>query len=73
MIKVDVRLPSKADLMRAAMAEVEKHITQTARKAAAMHGGVRIRFVRKSDGSLRSVEFQCSEAAIAAARAAVGR
>lgn len=73
MIKIDIKMPSKADLMRAAMAEVEKHISQTARRAAARHGGVTVRFTRKPDGSIRTVEFQGSEAAIAAAHAAVGR
>ena len=73
MIKVDIKMPSKTDLVRAAMAEVEKHITQTAHSAAARHGGVTVRFTRKPDGSIRTVEFQGSEAAIAAAQAAIGR
>lgn len=71
MIKIDVKMPSKADLMRAAMAEVEKQITRKARDAAARRGGVTVRFSRKPDGSIRTVEFQGSEAAIEAATAAV--
>lgn len=72
MITIDIKMPSKADLMRAAMAEVEKQITRKARDAAARHGGVTVRFSRKPDGSIRTVEFEGSEAAIAAARAAIG-
>ena len=72
MIKLDIKMPTKADLMRTAMAEVEKQITQKARNAATRHGGVTVRFTRKPDGRIRSVEFQGSEAAIAAARAATG-
>ncbi|KQW69843.1 hypothetical protein [Methylibium sp. Root1272] len=71
MIKIDIKLPSKADLMRAAMADAEKHITKKARSAAARHGGVTVRFSRKPDGSIRTIEFQGSEAAIEAAKAAV--
>jgi hypothetical protein len=72
MIKIDIKMPSKAGLMRASMAEVEKQITRKARDAAARHGGVTVRFSRKPDGSIRTVEFEGSEAAIAAARAAIG-
>ena len=71
MIKTSINTPSKGVLMRAFQAEVEKRITQTAQKAAAGHGGVRSRVTRKSDGSLRSVEFSGSEAAKQAAAAAV--
>lgn len=71
MIKIDIKMPSKVDLMRAAMAEVEKQITKKARDAAARHGGVTVRFSRKPDGSIRTVEFQGSEAAIEAAKAAI--
>ena len=62
---------SEAELKRTLMAKAEQQITQTAQQAAAPHGGVKIRFDRKPDGTLRSVEFQGSEAAIEAARAAV--
>jgi len=71
MSKIDITMPSKADLMRSAMAEVEKQITRKARDAAARHGGVTVRFSRKPDGSIRTVEFQGSEAAIKAATAAI--
>jgi hypothetical protein len=71
MIKIDIKMPSKADLMRSAMAEAEKQITRKARDAAARHGGVTVRFSRKPDGSIRAVEFQGSEAAIKAATAAI--
>lgn len=71
MIKIDIKIPSKADLMRAATAEVEKQITKKARDAAARHGGVTVRFNRKPDGSIREIKFQGSVAAIEAAKAAV--
>lgn len=71
MIEIDIKMPSKADLMRAAMAEAEKQITRKARDAAARHGGVTARFSRKPDGSIRAVEFQGTEAAIKAATAAI--
>ena len=71
MIKIAIKMPSKADLMRSAMAEAEKQITRKARDAAARHGGVTVRFSRKPDGSIRAVEFQGSEAAIKAATAAI--
>lgn len=71
MIKIDIKIPSKADLMRTATAEVEKQITKKARDAAARHGGVTVRFNRKPDGSIREIKFQGSEAAIEAAKAAV--
>lgn len=72
MIKIAIKMPSKADLMRSAMAEAEKQITRKARDAAVRHGGVTVRFSRKPDGSIRAVEFQGSEAAIKAATAAIG-
>jgi hypothetical protein len=71
MIKIDIKLPSAADLMRAAMAEVEKEVTKKARNAAALHGGVTVRFNRKPDGNIKTIEFQGSEAAVEAAKAAV--
>lgn len=36
MIKLDIKIPSADDLMRAAMAEVEKGITEKVRRAAAL-------------------------------------
>jgi hypothetical protein len=71
MIKIDIKMPSKPDLMRAAMAEVEKQITRKARDVAARHSGVTVRFTRKPDGGIRTVEFQGSDAAIQAATAAI--
>jgi hypothetical protein len=71
-IKLDIKMPTKVDLMRAAMAQVEKQITRKARDAAARHGGVIVRFSRKPDGGIRTVELQGSEAAGAAARVAIG-
>jgi len=53
------------------MTEIEKQITKTAQGAVAPHGGVKVRFDRKSDGSIRSVAFEGSEAAIEAVKAAV--
>jgi putative IMPACT (imprinted ancient) family translation regulator len=72
MTKIDIKMPSKADLMRSAMAEAEKLITRKARDAAARHGCVSLRFSRKPDGSIRAVEFQGSEGAIKAATAGIG-
>jgi len=72
MIKLDIKMTTKADLMRTAMAEVEKQITRKARDAAARHGGVTVPVRRKPAGSIRMVEFQGSEAAIAAARSVLG-
>lgn len=71
MIKFDVKMPSAADLMRAAMAEVESDIIKRAQSAAEPHGGVTVRFERSSEGAIRAVNFQGSEAAVEAARAAI--
>jgi hypothetical protein len=67
MIKIAIKMPGKADLMRSAMAEAEK--PRKAKDAAARHGGVTVRFSRKPDGSIRAVPG--SEAAIKAATAAI--
>jgi hypothetical protein len=72
-IKIEIKGPKPSDLLRAASAEIEKQIAAKARSAALRHGGVSVRFTRKSDGTIRSVEFQGSQAAIAAARAAIER
>ncbi|GAA0503158.1 MULTISPECIES: hypothetical protein [Pigmentiphaga] len=69
MIKFDIKMPSTDDLMRAAMAEIEKNITQRARRAAAPHGGVTVKFERTPNGTIKAVNFQGSEAAIKAAQA----
>jgi len=71
MIKIDIKMLSKPGLMRVAMAAVEKQITKKAKDAAARHGGVTVRFSRKSDGSIRAVNFQGSDAAINAVKVAV--
>lgn len=71
MIKVDIKMPTKADLVRAATAEIEKQITRKARGAAARHGGVTVRFSRKPDGGTRAAEFQGPESAIKAATVAI--
>jgi hypothetical protein len=69
-IKIDIKMPSTADLMRAVMTEAEKDVTKKARNAAALHGGVTVRFNRKPDGNIKTIEFQGSEAAVEAAKAA---
>ena len=71
MIKFDIKMPSAVDLMRAAMAEVESGITKRAQSAAEPHGGVMVRFERSADGAISAVNFQGSEAAVEAARAAI--
>lgn len=71
MIKFDIKAPCSDDLMRAAMTEIEKGITQKARRAAAPHGGMTVKLECKLDGAIRAVEFQGSEAAVAAALAAL--
>ena len=68
---ISIKMPSKVDLMKAAMAEIEQQITKKAKAAAARYGGVTVRFTKKSDGSIKSVEFQGSEAAVEAAQAAI--
>lgn len=73
MIKIDFKGPKPADLLRAASAEIEKQIAAKARSAASRHGGVGVRFTRKADGTVRSVEFTGSDAALAAVKAAVKR
>lgn len=71
MIKLDIRLPNARDLMRAAMKEIERSITEKAHRAAARHGGVTVTFERKPDGTIRTVNFRGFEAAIDAARSAI--
>ena len=71
MIKLDIKVPSTRDLMHAAMLEIERGITEKAKRAAARHGGVTVKFDRKPDGTIRSVNFQGSEAAVQAARSAI--
>lgn len=71
MIKFDIKMPSAADLMRAATAEIERDIAKKARSAAEPHGGVTVRFERSSEGAISTVNFQGSEAGVEAARAAI--
>ncbi|MCK9259730.1 MAG: hypothetical protein M0P63_08190 [Azoarcus sp.] len=71
MIKIDFKGPSKQDLAKMMSAAAEKQISEVARRAAAPHGGVQLRFKRKADGSLASVEFEGSEKAVQAARDAL--
>ncbi len=71
MIKFDIKLPNARDLMRAAMEEIERGITEKAHRAAARHGGVTVTFERKPDGAIRAVNFRGSEAAVEAARSAI--
>jgi len=71
MIKVDIKMPSTNDLMHAAMAEIERGIVKKAQSASTKHGGVTVKFDRKLDGTIKSVNFQGSEAAVEAAKAAL--
>ena len=73
MIKIDFKGPKPADLIRLASAEVEKQISAKARSAALRHSGVSVRFKRKADGTLGSVEFERSEEAVTAAKATLQR
>lgn len=50
MIKLDIKIPSEVDLMRAAMAEVEKQITRAAQSAAAPHGFVPVEYSSYESG-----------------------
>jgi hypothetical protein len=71
MIKFDIKMPSTDALRRAAMVEIEKGLTKKAQGAAARHGGVTVKFERKPDGTIRTVKFQGSEAAVEAAKVAI--
>ena len=73
MIKVTFKTPRAADLIRNASREVEKQIEKKARSAALPHGGVAVRFGRKVDGSLRSVEFEGAPGAVSAAKSAIAK
>lgn len=67
-MKFEIKGPSKQELTKMLTAAAEKQIADTARRAAAPHGGVRLRFKHKADGSLATVGFEGSEKAIQAAR-----
>ena len=71
MIKLALKGLGKQELTKAITAAAEKQITEVARRAAAPHGGVRLRFRHKSDGSVASIDFKGSEKAILAARNAL--
>ncbi len=71
MIKVDFKVPSARELMRAAMKGIERGIAEEALRAAARHGGVTVAFDRKPDGTIRAANFRGSEAAVEAARFAI--
>lgn len=71
MIKIEFKMPSAAQLKKAAMAEVEKQLSAKGRHAAGGHGVVSVRFSRKPDGTIRAMEFQGSDTAIHAAKDAV--
>ena len=68
MIKVSFKGPSERELTKMVMAAAEKSIADKARKAASAYGGINIKFRRKPDGTLDSVEFEGSESAVRAAR-----
>ncbi|GAB2893528.1 hypothetical protein GCM10027046_23130 [Uliginosibacterium flavum] len=71
MIKMSLNGPSKRDLAKLVNAAVEKQITTAVQKVARAHGGVKIRFKHKADGTVASVEFEGAEKAVVAARAAI--
>ena len=71
MIKFDIKMPSAADFMQAATAEIESDITKKAQSAAEPHGGVTVRFERTPEGAISAVNFQGPEAAVEAARSAI--
>jgi len=73
MIKIDITMPSRTSLVRAAMVQVEKKLAEKARRAAVPYGGVAISFRRNPDGSIRSIDFKGSDAAVKAASNAVAR
>lgn len=70
MIKFDIKMPSTADLMKVAIVEIESNIMNETQSAAAPHGSVMVRFERTPEGALSGINFQGSEAAVKAARAA---
>jgi hypothetical protein len=55
-----------------ASAQMEKQITAKAKAAALPHGGVTVVFKRKADGTVASVDFQGTDAAVEAAKATLG-
>ena len=73
MIKISVKGPSANDLLKAATAAIEKDLALKLKAAALRHGGVTVRFKRSASGGPASMELQGSDAAIAAAQAALQR
>lgn len=67
-MKFEIKGPSEQELTKLLTAAAAKQISDTARRAAAPHGGVRLRFKHKADGSLATVGFEGSEKAVQAAR-----
>ena len=73
MIKISVKGPSANDLLKAATSAIEKDLASKAKAAALRHGGVTVRFKQSASGGPASMELQGSDAAIAAAQAALQR
>ncbi len=71
MMKIDIKMHETADFMNAAVAEIEKQVTIKPRNAAVRHGRATVRFNRKPYGNIQTIEFNGSEAAIEATRAAI--
>lgn len=71
MLKISIKGPSKAEIIKTVMADLEEDITKRAKKAAARHGGVTVKFLRNPDRSIKSVQFLGSDAAAEAAYAAI--
>jgi hypothetical protein len=70
--KASSKGPQAGDLQRMASAQMEKQITAKAKAAALPHGGVTVVFKRKADGTVASVDFQGTDAAVEAAKATLG-
>jgi hypothetical protein len=69
MLNISLKGFDAAAFKKAAYAE--EAIAAKAKTAARPHGGVQVCFQRAPDGALRSVAFSGSDAAVAAAQAAV--
>ncbi|MBK1688235.1 hypothetical protein [Rubrivivax gelatinosus] len=71
MIRFDFQMPDVDAVLREAMAEVEKDLTEKVRPAAVPFGGVAVKVEREADGTLKTINLQGTEAAIEAAQAAL--
>jgi hypothetical protein len=71
MLNISLKGFDAAAFKKAAYAAAEEAIAAKAKTAARPHGGVQVCFQRAPDGALRSVAFSGSDAAVAAAQAAV--